>query len=120
MRWNRARICTPACRKRHHKGPLEHAESNMIRTHYAHMDRGVPEVRIRTIGIRDLQIALRQGWDDFMDRRGDLVFVGFIYPIVGFLGVAIALNWTLLPVFFPLVSGLTQNGRATCRERVGQ
>src|SRR3546814_3603907 len=72
----------------------------MIRTHYAHMDRGVPEVRIRTIGIRDLQIALRQGWEDFMDRRGDLVFVGFIYPIVGFLAVAIALNWTLLPIFF--------------------
>src|SRR3546814_19347545 len=84
----------------------------MIRTHYAHMDRGVPEVRIRTIGIRDLQIALRQGWEDFMDRRGDLVFVGFIYPIVGFLAVAIALNWTLLPIFFPLVAGLTLLGPA--------
>src|SRR3546814_7888755 len=69
-------------------------------------------VRIRTIGIRDLQIALRQGWEDFMDRRGDLVFVGFIYPIVGFLAVAIALNWTLLPIFFPLVAGLTLLGPA--------
>src|SRR3546814_1992791 len=87
----------------------------MIRTHYAHMDRGVPEVRIRTIGIRDLQIALRQGWEDFMDRRGDLVFVGFIYPIVGFLAVAIALNWTLLPIFFPLVAGLTLLGPAVAR-----
>src|SRR3546814_1764467 len=94
------------------KGPPEHAESNMIRTHYAHMDRGVPEVRIRTIGLRDLQIALRTGWEDFMDRRGDLVFVGFIYPIVGFLAVAIARHWTLLPIFFPLVAGLTLVGPA--------
>src|SRR3546814_4100307 len=65
-----------------------------------------------SIGIRDVQIALRQGWEDFMDRRGDLVFVGFIYPIVGFLAVAIALNWTLLPIFFPLVAGLTLLGPA--------
>src|SRR3546814_1681602 len=47
-----------------------------------------------------------------MDRRCDLVFVWFIYPIVGFLAVAIALNWTLLPIFFPLVAGLTLLGTA--------
>src|SRR3546814_8025728 len=61
------------------KGPPEHAESNMIRTQYAHMDRGVTEVRIRTIGIRDLQLALCQGWEYFWAGRGDLVIVGCIY-----------------------------------------
>src|SRR3546814_20927524 len=76
------------------KGPPEHAESHMIRTHYAHMDRGVPEVRIRTIGIRDFQIELRQGWEDFMDRRCDLILVGLVYLFDVFFAVAIALTWT--------------------------
>lgn len=84
----------------------------MIGTHHAHMDRGVPEVRIRTLSLEDLRIALRQGWEDFLDKRGDLVFVGFIYPLVGFLAIAIARNWSLLPIFFPLVAGLTLMGPA--------
>src|SRR3546814_9090062 len=44
------------------KGPPGHAESNMIRTHYAHMDRGVPWVRISPIGLRALKLGLRRGW----------------------------------------------------------
>src|SRR3546814_1916071 len=84
----------------------------MMKTHYANMERGVVEVGISKIGIRDLQIALRQGGEDFMEQSGDRVFVGFIYHIVGFLSVAIALNWTLLPIFFPLVAGLTLLGPA--------
>src|SRR3546814_14184381 len=59
------------------KGPTEHAESNMIRTHYAQMDRGVTEGRIRTVGIRDFTIELRQGWVRCMDWRGDRHFVGY-------------------------------------------
>lgn len=84
----------------------------MISTHHAHLDRGVPEVRIRTLSFEDLKISLRQGWEDFLDKRGDLVFVGFIYPIVGFLAIAIARNWSLLPILFPLVAGLTLMGPA--------
>lgn len=84
----------------------------MISTHHAHMDRGIPETRIRTLSLEDLRIALRQGWEDFLDKRGDLVFVGFIYPIVGFLAVALARNWSLLPIIFPIVAGLTLMGPA--------
>jgi len=84
----------------------------MIGTHHAHLDRGIPEVRIRTLGFDDLKISLRQGWEDFMDKRGDLVFVGFIYTIVGFLAIVIARNGPLLPILFPLVAGLTLMGPA--------
>lgn len=84
----------------------------MISTHHAHMDRGIPEIRIRTLTFEDLRISLRQGWEDFLDKRGDLVFIGFIYPIVGFFAIAIARNWALLPILFPLVAGLTLMGPA--------
>lgn len=84
----------------------------MISTHHAHMDRGVPEIRIRKLSTQDLKISLRQGWDDFLAKRGDLVFVGFIYPFVGFFAIAIARDWSLLPLLFPLVAGLTLMGPA--------
>ena len=84
----------------------------MISTHHAHIDRGIPETRIRKLTFDDLRISLRQGWEDFLDKRGDLVFVGFIYPIVGFFAIAIARNWALLPIIFPLVAGLTLMGPA--------
>ncbi|MCF8709343.1 DUF2189 domain-containing protein [Rhizorhapis sp. SPR117] len=84
----------------------------MAGTQHLHLDRGVPDVRIRTLSLHDLRVALRQGWEDFLDKRGDLVFVGFIYPLVGFLAIAIARNWSLLPIFFPLVAGLTLMGPA--------
>ena len=40
------------------------------------------EYEIRRIGLPDLKIALQQGWDDFQAKRGDLIFIGFIYPAV--------------------------------------
>src|SRR3546814_20109341 len=51
------------------KGPPEHAESHMNRKHYAHMDRGVPEVRISKIGYREFQIAVRLGRRGCLDLR---------------------------------------------------
>lgn len=84
----------------------------MIGTHHAHMDRAAPEIRIRRLSTEDLKISLRQGWEDFLAKRGDLVFVGFIYPIVGFFAIAIARDWSLLPLLFPLIAGLTLMGPA--------
>ena len=84
----------------------------MIGTHHAHMDRGVPEARIRKLSIEDLKISLRQGWEDFLAKRGDLVFVGFIYPIIGFFAIAAARDWSLVPLIFPLVAGIALMGPA--------
>lgn len=62
-------------------------------------------VEIRQIGFEDLRIALKQGWDDFLDRRGDILFVGIIYPIAVVFAVLFAFRVPLLPIVFPLFAG---------------
>ncbi len=67
---------------------------------------------IRRISSADLDRALRQGWQDFRERRGDLLFIGLVYPLVCLLAVYIALNRPLLPLLFPLIAGLSIAGPA--------
>ena len=67
---------------------------------------------IRRIDASDLSWALRAGWQDFTDKRGDLIFLGLLYPIICFVAVALAYNQPLLPLLFPLVAGLSIAGPA--------
>ena len=68
--------------------------------------------RIRAITEADLRWALAEGWNDFKDKRGDLLIVAVIYPVLGFLSAMLVLNDQLLPLFFPLVAGLSIFGPA--------
>lgn len=61
---------------------------------------------VRTIASRDLGEVLRQGWSDFLAMRGDLVFVGMLYPIVGIVAATVTLGGALLPLFFPIAAGI--------------
>jgi uncharacterized membrane protein len=63
------------------------------------------EITVRKIDLRDLRRALAQGWTDFLDKRGDLVFLGFIYPVVVLLAAIYALRASVLPLLFPLAAG---------------
>lgn len=65
---------------------------------------------VRILETADLRDSLRQGWADFVAHRGDLIFVGIIYPAVGFLAAVIALGGPLIPLFFPLAAGLSLLG----------
>lgn len=65
---------------------------------------------VRTIGFADLRWALRRGWEDFRALRGDLVFVGLIYPFVGLVATMVALNQSLLPLVFPVAAGISLLG----------
>jgi uncharacterized membrane protein len=65
-----------------------------------------PDVPIRTITTADLKAVLREGYRDFLDRRGDLIVVGLIYPIIGFVAAALALGGDLIPLFFPIAAGI--------------
>ena len=65
-----------------------------------------PEIPVRIITGADLRAALREGWLDFLDRRGDLIIVGLIYPIIGFAAAAAALGGALIPLFFPIAAGI--------------
>ncbi len=67
-------------------------------------------LQVRTIGSQELGAALREGWDDFLARRGDLIFLGILYPIIGLLAAALSLGGNLLPLLFPLVAGITLLG----------
>lgn len=70
----------------------------------------LPEVR--RIRAADLDWALREGWRDFASKRGDLLFAGVIYPVIGFAAAAFALDTELLPLLFPMVAGISILGPA--------
>jgi uncharacterized membrane protein len=61
---------------------------------------------IRRIQAGDLGAALAEGWRDFLAMRGDLLFVGLLYPIIGLLAAAASLGGSLIPLFFPIAAGI--------------
>ena len=68
--------------------------------------RGRAEIPLRRITDQDLRIALRQGLDDFLEMRGDLIFVGLIYPLIGLAAAVMTTSAPLLPFFLPVVAGI--------------
>lgn len=79
---------------------------------HAHPPRVRETIPIRHIGTEDLRIALRQGWEDFNAKRGDLIFAGILYPVIGFVVAWAAIRGTALPLIFPLLAGLSIMGPA--------
>lgn len=67
-------------------------------------------VPVRTITKADLDASLREGYQDFLSKRGDLIFVGMLYPLIGLIAATFALNGASLPLLFPLVAGLSLMG----------
>lgn len=65
---------------------------------------------IRKIGLPDLRQALSKGRDDFMAIPTQLIFLGVIYPVIGLLAARAAGGGALLPLFYPLVAGLSLMG----------
>ena len=63
-------------------------------------------IPIRKISHADANAALREGWADFMAMRGDLIFVGLLYPLIGVLAATAIVGGPLLPLLFPLVAGI--------------
>jgi uncharacterized membrane protein len=69
-------------------------------------------VEIRRIGASDVWAALSEGFADFRALRGDLLLIGLIYPAVGVIASILALNYSLLPMVFPLAAGISLLGPA--------
>ncbi len=76
------------------------------------MDAGTPshDIGLRHIGLEDLKIALAQGLDDYRAKRGELLYLGIIYPVVGLLAFLVAFRADLLPLAFPLAAGISLMG----------
>jgi len=68
-----------------------------------HAGQAVPQVR--QIGLSDLRDSLRKGMEDMGALRDDVLFIGLIYPIAGAVLAAVAFNYNLLMMLFPLASG---------------
>lgn len=84
----------------------------MAVAHLEGVDRPAETYEVRTITMADLWDSLRQGWADFLEWRGDLIFVGIIYPAVGLIAAIVALQGSLIPFFFPLAAGISLLGPA--------
>jgi uncharacterized membrane protein len=65
---------------------------------------------VRRIGLADIRIALRKGLDDFRAERGELLFLGVIYPVVGLLACLLTFRADLLPLAFPIAAGVSLMG----------
>jgi uncharacterized membrane protein len=68
-------------------------------------EHGASAPVVRRIGIADLKQSLAEGARDFGACRTDVVFLCMIYPIAGLIIGRFALDYGLLPLVFPLVSG---------------
>ena len=71
------------------------------------------QIPVRTITDDDLRFSLRQGWEDFSELRGDLIFAGLIYTLIGLAAVVMTTSAPLMPFFFPVVAGVALMGPAT-------
>jgi uncharacterized membrane protein len=71
---------------------------------------GHDEPAVRRIGMPDLRHALARGYTDFMATPTQLVFLGIIYPLVGLIAARAAAGGSLLPLFYPMVAGLSLMG----------
>lgn len=65
---------------------------------------------VRALTAADLNWALKEGWADFKDKRGDLLLIPIIYAVVGFLASILAFNSQLFPLIFPLGAGFALVG----------
>ncbi len=68
-----------------------------------------PVPAIRRIGIADIRQALAKGIEDFTAIPTQLVFLGLLYPVIGLIA-ARAATGDLLPLLFPLLTGLSLMG----------
>lgn len=70
--------------------------------------RAMPAVR--DLHASDLHWALREGLNDFMTFRGDIILAGFIYPAVALLAAALALGVEMIPIVFPMAAAFSLLG----------
>jgi uncharacterized membrane protein len=64
------------------------------------------QIPIRKITNDDLRLALREGLDDFLAMRGDILIAGLVYTFIGIAAVVMTTNKPLMPYFLPVVAGV--------------
>lgn len=67
---------------------------------------------VRPITTQDLNASLRAGLDDFRAKRGELIMLALIYPLVGLIACVAAFDANVVALAFPLAAGLSLMGPA--------
>ena len=65
---------------------------------------------VRNIGLSDLRDALTKGFEDFWAMPSQVFFIGLIYPVAGVILAGFAFDQNVLPLLYPLASGLALVG----------
>jgi uncharacterized membrane protein len=78
----------------------------MAVTTTSHSSTEASPVPVRTITQGDLNAVLNEGLRDFLEKRGDLLFIGVIYPVIGVVAAVASLGGALIPLFFPIAAGI--------------
>ena len=64
------------------------------------------KIPVRRIGASDLNRSLADGWSDFMEMRGDILFLALLYPLIGIAAAVATVGNPLLPLFLPIAAGV--------------
>ncbi len=64
------------------------------------------QIPVRRITGADLNASLADGWHDFMDMRGDIIFLMILYPLIGIVAAVALTGGPLLPLFVPIAAGI--------------
>jgi uncharacterized membrane protein len=64
------------------------------------------KIPIRQISGADLNASLADGWRDFMEMRGDIIFLMILYPLIGIIAAVAFTGGPLLPLFVPIAAGV--------------
>lgn len=65
---------------------------------------------VNTISTSDLKHALKAGWQDFLAKPSHILFLGLIYPILGFVFARLTSDMDLIPLVYPLLTGFALVG----------
>jgi uncharacterized membrane protein len=71
-----------------------------------------PLPAVRKIDLSDIRDAVAEGFSDLGAYRTDALFLAVIYPLAGVVLAAVALNYNMIPLVFPLASGFALIGPA--------
>jgi uncharacterized membrane protein len=76
------------------------------------LDTSVALPHIRHIGMADIRAALADGFEDFWAMPSHLLFLGMMYPVIGFVLFRLAFGYDVLPLLFPMIAGFALIGPA--------
>lgn len=66
--------------------------------------------RVRSIGPMDLKEALEKGFEDFRAMPTHVVFLSFIYPVIGLTIGRAVIGYDVVPLLYPLAAGFALVG----------